>query len=211
MVCYLILMTMILNLLPDKKYEKYLRLFTGTVFLLLVFSPYTDLTGLEAQIAGAFERLTFQNDAKLLKREIEDADGKRMERLAEEYEDAVKTDLKTMAEGISLECLDVEVFWDTDLEGGTFGKIRRVEMSVGLVKAKEEAVLVSGGTREHGGSGEDGETGRAGENGGTGEAGAETERRLRREANREISDLKKRIGEYYGLEDGNIEINLEDE
>lgn len=191
MVFYLILMTMILNLLPDKKYEKYLRLFTGTVFLLLVCSPYTDLTGLEAQVAGAFERLTFQNDAKLLKREIEDTDGKRMERLVEEYADAVKMDLQTMAEGISLECLDVEIFLDTDPEGGTFGKIQGVEMSVGIAGEEEEAVMVSGG------------------NGENREAGAENERRLRREANREISDLKKRIGEYYGLEEGNIAINLE--
>ena len=38
LVFYLILMTMLMNLLPDKKYENYLRLFTGVVFLLLFFS-----------------------------------------------------------------------------------------------------------------------------------------------------------------------------
>ena len=59
LVFYLILMTMILSLIPDKKYEKYLRLFTGMIFILLVFGPFTDLSGLEARMAGIFERLTF--------------------------------------------------------------------------------------------------------------------------------------------------------
>ena len=39
LVFYLILMTTVLNFLPDRKYEKYLRLFTGMVFILLVFGP----------------------------------------------------------------------------------------------------------------------------------------------------------------------------
>ena len=103
MVFYLILMTMIMNLLPDKKYEKYLQLFTGMVFLFLVFEPLAEISGLEAEVAGAFERLTFRNDAMLLQEEIEDADGKRIARLVDGYADAVETDLKTMAEGFSLE------------------------------------------------------------------------------------------------------------
>ena len=82
---YLILMTVVLNLLPDKTYEKYLRLFTGMVFILLVFRPFADLTGLEARMAGAFERITFQNDAKLLKREIMEAEEVRLKKLTESF------------------------------------------------------------------------------------------------------------------------------
>ena len=104
LVFYLILMTTVLNFLPDRKYEKYLRLFTGMVFILLVFGPLGDLTGLEERMAGAFGRITFQNDVKLLQREIADADGTRMKRLADRYRRAVETDLMTMAESAGLEC-----------------------------------------------------------------------------------------------------------
>lgn len=187
MACYLILMTMILNLLPDKKYEKYLRLFTGMVFLMLVFSPFADMTGVEAQMAGAFERMTFANDAKLLRREIEDADGKRMERLVGAYEDAVKTDLQTMAEGGVLTCLEVHVQLDGELDGGNFGKIEQVEMVVGVHRA----------------------VGSAGED--MADVPVLAGGELRQKANREISDLRKRIGEYYGVEEGNIRITLENE
>ena len=181
MVFYLILMTMIMNLLPDKKYEKYLRLFTGMVFLFLVFEPLAEISGLEAEVAGAFERLTFQNNAMLLREEIEDADGKRMAKLVDGYADAVETDLRTMAEGISLECRDVQVQLNGDVESETFGRVQAVVMQVGLRSAGREDVQE-----------------------------ADT-RQARQKANRDISELKKKIGEYYGLEESDIAINLEDE
>ncbi len=128
LVSYMILMTVIMNLLPDKKYEKYLQLFTGMVFLLLVIAPFTDLTGLEARMAGAFERITFRTDAKLLQKEIEDADGARMEQLVERYEAVLKQDLLTMAEDVQAECMAVELVMETDMENMEFGKLRQVTM-----------------------------------------------------------------------------------
>ena len=181
MVFYLILMTMIMNLLPDKKYEKYLRLFTGMVFLFLVFEPLAEISGLEAEVAGAFERLTFQNNAMLLREEIEDADGKRMAKLVDGYADAVETDLRTMAEGISLECRDVQVQLNGDVESDTFGRVQAVVMQVGLRSAGREDVQEA------------------------------DSRQARQKPNRDISELKKKIGEYYGLEESDIAINLEDE
>ena len=172
LVFYLILMTMILSLLPDKKYEKYLRLFTGMIFILLVFGPFADLSGLEARMAGIFERLTFQNDAKLLQKEIEDADGKRISKLIDGYREMVETDLRTMAEGISVECISVQAVLDTDMENGEFGRLMEVKMQVGIPDLPKDK-----------------------------------NRRL--SANREIGNLKKKIGEYYGLEEGNITIHLE--
>ncbi|MBQ7796091.1 MAG: stage III sporulation protein AF [Lachnospiraceae bacterium] len=170
LVFYLILMTMVINLLPDKKYEKYLRLFTGMIFLMLVFAPFADLTGIEAEMAERFEKLTFQNDAKLLKREIEDADGRRMAQLIASYEEAVETDMRMMAEGMDVRCLEVEVVLDESLEGGTFGDVLAVNIRMSDDMAAVEAA--------------------------SGRASAE---------------LKKKIGEYYGLKESDITIHLEDE
>lgn len=196
MVFYLILMTMIMNLLPDKKYEKYLRLFTGMVFLFLVFEPLANLSGIEAEVAGAFERLTFQNDAMLLREEIEDADGKRMARLVDGYEEAVEMDLRNMAEGISLECLDVQVQLDGDAESETFGRVRTVVMQVGI---------------RNGDGAHETEQAQNQDSPGATQAQESDSRQVRQKANRDISELKKKIGEYYGLEESYIAINLEEE
>ena len=156
LVFYLILMTMLMNLLPDKKYENYLRLFTGVVFLLLFFQPFTGLLGAQERIAGLFERLTFQNES------------------------AVENDLRVMADTGTLECRTAEAVFDREEDSESFGSIKAVRMTVGL------ASDTSGISRE-----------------------ALQERRYL--ANREIEGLRERIGEYYGLEERQIEINLEAE
>ena len=178
LVFYLILMTTVLNFLPNRKYEKYLRLFTGMVFILLVFGPLGDLTGLEERMAGAFGRITFQNDVKLLQREIADADGTRMKRLADSYRRAV------------------------DPERPGFGSVLEVKLIVGIPGSGDPGPL-EGDTEAFRGQGA--ETWSREENGR--EAGLERRRR----ANREIGNLKTRIGEYYGVEEGRIRIDLEDE
>ncbi len=176
MVFYLILMTMILNLLPDKKYEKYLRLYTGTVFILLVFGPFADLTGLEERVAGAFERITFQNDVRLLREELDGADEKRAEKMLSGYREAVELDTAAMAESAGLRCLDARAELNGDPGNENFGALEKLELD-----------LAPDGT------------------------GAGNDRELRIAANRRIAELKTKIGEYYGLEEGKITIRLETE
>lgn len=130
----MILMTMIMNLLPDKKYEKYLQLFTGMVFLLLFFAPLTDWNGLEAQMAGAFERITFQTDAKLLKKEIADEDGARMQKLILQYEEVLKQELRTMAATVDAECVDVELVMEANPEHAEFGQLKAMNLIFSVEK-----------------------------------------------------------------------------
>ena len=85
LVSYLILITMIENLLPDKKYEKYMRLFAGSVFLMLLLSPILEFADAKEQAAEAFSRLTLQNEARVLQREIEEADTVRIQNMMELY------------------------------------------------------------------------------------------------------------------------------
>jgi len=137
-VSFMILMTVIMNLLPDKKYEKYLRLFTGMVFLLLFFAPISNLNRIEAQMAEAFERITFRTDARLLEKEIQDTDGARMQNLILQYEAVLERELRTMAESVQAECVEVSISMETDLGNENFGQLQKVTM-VFLLEEDAEA------------------------------------------------------------------------
>lgn len=189
-VFYLIFTTLIVNMLPDRKYEKYLRLFVGMVLVFLVFEPFADISGMEAQVAGAFERITFQNDAALLRKEIDDADGKRMERLADQYEEAIENDIMNMAGGNAVLCKEVQVVLERE-NGGEFGKILGISVELGVREAENQSSSDAAVPVDT--------------------ASGEKRRLVRQNANREISELKKKIGEYYGLEESYITVNLENE
>ena len=161
LVYYLIFTTMIIHLLPDKKYEKYLRLFVGMVFLLLVLSPLTELSGVEYRVTEAFARLTFQNETATLKREIEKMDAKRLQRVLQNYKDVMEGEIRRMAADLNLTCQQVEVRLESDDSKDTFGRIQQIK------------ILVLNGEKE--------------------------------------GELRSRIGEYYGVEEGNIDIRLQTE
>ena len=106
---YMFFVTMVMNLLPDPKYEKYLRLFAGAVMILLAFGPVLRITGMETAMAGIFEKITFENDVRTLKEELGAADERRIREFYGRYRAAAEADIRSMAEHDGLECESVSV------------------------------------------------------------------------------------------------------
>ena len=175
LVCYLIFMTMIRNLLPEQKYEKYLCLFAGMVFLLLILGPFVNVDGLEEQIAGGFERLTFRTEAGLLKQEIEQMGEMQMSRLTGAYQDTIADHVKQMAAENGCACQSVRTVIDMEPESESFGSLS--EMEIRLLEERLEMPDTPAGQKTESGK---------------------------------VRALKKRIGEYYGLEECFITVIMEE-
>ncbi|MEG0566781.1 MAG: stage III sporulation protein AF, partial [Hungatella sp.] len=86
---YFIFITVVSNLLPNKKYEKYCRLFMGMVLILLVIQPLTASLRLEDRLAYYFESITFQNESEDLKKELLGMETQRLQQMIAQYEEAV--------------------------------------------------------------------------------------------------------------------------
>lgn len=174
-VYYLIFVTVIVNLLPAGKYEKYLRLFAGCILILLVLQPVTGGLRLEDKIAGIFRTLSFENELGELNVDLEGMESRRMDELVKRYEEAAAEDIERMADvgGFESREVSVEIDWETD--SPDFGKIRRVtvclradegEAGTGAAEAADAGGTGSGGTGS-GGAGAD--AAEAAGEGGTGE------------------------------------------
>ncbi len=196
---YLIFITVASNLLPNKKYEKYIRFFAGMVLILLVLKPVTGGLRLENTMAYYFESISIKKEAGELKGEISKMEDKRLKSLISGYEEAVETDLASMAETAGFGWKEIRAEIDRDQESSTFCHVLRVYL---VLTVKEEQ----------------------GETGGvvpvekieTVEEVKITEKETKRseerrqEENLQLSGLRRRIGEYYDLEEQDIEIQVED-
>ncbi len=211
---YLIFITVVGNLLPNKKYEKYIKLFAGMVLILLVLKPITGGLRLDDTLAYYFESISLKKEAGELTGKLSEMDGKRLESMIARYEEAVGTDLKSMAETDGFTCRESRAEINQDQESSTFGHVVRVTL-----------VLVPGGTGEEGtdiavsGNGnlpvkkvqEVEEVKIAGsEPEKTDDKGLEEVRKQKQEENSRLSGLRRRIAEYYDLEEQDIEIQMED-
>ncbi len=95
---YFLFLAVLDNLIPEKKYEKYIRLFAGMVTILLVIQPLTGALRLEEQIARFYKTLVFQYQAEDLRQEMLGVEEQRFERMIGQYEEAVAKDVRQMAE-----------------------------------------------------------------------------------------------------------------
>lgn len=79
-VVYLILISLVMNLLPDSHYKKYVRLFSGMILITLVIAPLGKLAGQEGAMGDFFaaeryrqELQEFQTDIRLVREFQEEA------------------------------------------------------------------------------------------------------------------------------------------
>lgn len=232
-VYYMIFVTMLVNLLPGGKYEKYLKLFSGCILILLVIQPVTGGLRLEEKMAAAFKTLSFENDAMELKEDLENMEGRRLEDLISRYEEAAEADISRMASLAGYQEQSVSVKIEDAQDSPDFGRMKHISLVLTEEPAKDDA-------QEAGAEGTavtENVQNRSGQNGEIGAAGqaeqierVETVEPVKIEVGREgsapssfavsaqgkaepeqVKSLKKEIAGYYQVEEQYVEIKLENE
>lgn len=127
-VYYLIFMTIITNLLPAGKYEKYLRLFAGCILILLVLKPLTGSLRMEEKINAIFRSVSFENEAGELKGELDGMEQKRLDHLIGRYESSAEEELIRMAGEEGIEAVDASVVIEKDSTNPNFGKVKKIAL-----------------------------------------------------------------------------------
>lgn len=131
LVFYLIFMTFVTNLLPGKTYDRYFKLFTGMVLILLAVKPLTGGLELEERLARTFQSVSFQNEAGELKGQMEDLERKRLERLIGKYEEAVSQDVEERLEREGYGDAKAQVRINENQESQNFGALEELEINLG--------------------------------------------------------------------------------
>lgn len=202
---YLIFITVVTNLLPNKKYEKYVRFFAGMVLILLVLKPITGGLRLDDTLAYYFEAISLKKEAGELTGEISKMEGQRLNKMITQYEEAVSEDLKSMAESSGFGCRESKAEINQDQESSRFGHVVRVSMVLTPEAGETEEAAVSAvekiapiekvpeveGIKIT-------------------ESRPDNGNQKRQEENSRLSGLRRRIAEYYDLEEQDIEIQVED-
>lgn len=230
--CFLIFVYGIKALLPSKKYEKYIRFFTGMILILLVIQPVMGGLKLEDRLAYYFENISFQRESEDLKREILGIESQRLERVIEEYEGAVERDVEAMAKDMGFQVERVEVSIEKEQGAQDYGTVTHIRMVLGKEEGKGEEEEtrekirigdieiepVEVETRDTAAGEEETErafeeetdgaleekTDEAFEKGTDGTFEQETDKAFEQE----LKELRRRVERYYGLESWKVEVEF---
>lgn len=227
-VYYLIFMTIITNLLPAGKYEKYLRLFAGCILILLVIKPLTGSLRLEEKINAVFRSVSFENEAGELKGELDGMEQKRLEHLIGRYEASAEEELIRMAGEEGIEAVAASVAIEGDSTKPDFGKVKKIALKLKKTEetkdpeenqegertetktAKDEKITLDKVEKvsvrlDGSGQGEEQEKSDVEAAGKVVDGGRQTA-----QENEAVRQFRRTIAGYYQMEEENVEIGLED-
>ena len=186
-VTFSLISTMIANLTSDSVYRKYISGFSGILFVIMIINPVISMVGddvmdkLYDKWQFGFIRDDYKMDSIGWEEEYIKATNK-------EYEELVKDKIASLIGGLC-EVKKCEITMEEDVESEDYGKIYQVVMTVGIKGEKEnkedEILDITKVT--------------IGEN-----AVDKSESKGYKEM---LSEVRKRIGEYFELEDEQIIID----
>ncbi|RHV69744.1 hypothetical protein DXB18_00770 [Clostridium sp. OM02-18AC] len=116
------------NLLPGKKYGKYIRLFAGMVLILLVVEPLTNHLDLEEVLARSYESLLIREEAGGLEANFNEIEKERVTQILKRYEETVCQDIRKLADACGMKPVDCNVSIDGEENSAKFGAVKSISI-----------------------------------------------------------------------------------
>ena len=130
-VIYLILNTIIMNLLGNSSYKKYVSIVTGMILLLIVVSPFLKLINMDEILDYYLNANIYKADARDFLNELELMEDKQRDAMLVDFKDRVRDQVADILIGDGIYLYDIEVAINLDGESNEFGEIDLMNISAG--------------------------------------------------------------------------------
>lgn len=114
---FLILMSVVSNVMPDNSYKKYCRLFCGLILVVLVINPFYKFLNYDGGIGDIFVSNTYKSELLELEKQLEVQQQFLDDKAVEHYEGIIRNELDGMAIEAGLYLLEVSVEFRETEEG----------------------------------------------------------------------------------------------
>lgn len=139
-VFFLLLITIVDNLVESTSYKKYINLISGMILIILVASPFFGLFDIDDKIDYYFEKNTFVSESGNISNELMEIEQAQVSTIFDEYK--IEIENKTVSllkkENLFISYFNVNINEDTSSD--SFGKIEKIEL-VASYKVDEEVQL----------------------------------------------------------------------
>ena len=217
---FMVFLSVISHLLADRSYEKYIRFFAGMVLILITISPLKGGLDFQEQAGILFEEFSDFWEKQQAGEVLADVDKNRLGMFFSEYKKETEKRIGEMAEAEGFVCRGIEVTLQERSESSDYGRVEKIRLHL----KKEENVDGEQNERDTGGldkvkSSEKMEGRTDGESNVSvkveipdvkaGLSGKKKE--IPETGSLQEQQLKRKVAQYYGLEEACVEIWWEDD
>jgi stage III sporulation protein AF len=131
-VVYMIINTIIMNLLGNKSYKKYVSIASGMILVIIVVSPLVNLLKLQDNLDYFLQSNDFALDSSDYKNELTQVEEEQSNQIFSEYEDKIKTKVKELLLEEKVYLNSFHVTFDKNTKSSTFGEIKSMDIKAGM-------------------------------------------------------------------------------
>jgi stage III sporulation protein AF len=136
-VIYMIINTIIMNLLGDKSYKKYVSIVSGMILVLIVISPLVKLLKLDENLDYFLQYNYFSIETSDFKNQLEQAEEKQDEAVFSEYSKKIKEQVKELLLNDNVYLKTCNITMDEDPESNTYGEILAINITASVEQTEE--------------------------------------------------------------------------
>lgn len=137
-VFYLILVNIIMNLLGNSSYKKYVRVFTGMLFILLVITPFAKKFSVESLFDYYYEKSRYSIETEDVTGKLLEEEKKQQQAINEEYKKQLEEQLKTILKENHLYAVSIDIQLNEEQTDEKFGRIESVSVLASETVPDEE-------------------------------------------------------------------------
>lgn len=114
---FLILMSLVSNVMPDNSYKKYCRMFCGLILVVLVINPFYEFLNYDGELKDIFVDANYRSQVAELKSQLLIKEEGAVNRFKLEYEKLLANQLQGIAkeEGLYISKVEVELMEEEEL------------------------------------------------------------------------------------------------
>lgn len=141
-VIYMILNTIIMNLLGNSSYKKYVNIISGMILVLIVVAPVMELLNISDSLDFYFASNKIAIDTSEFEYRLAQVEKAQMDEVFGEYKKKLSESTEQILKEEGLYLKDLNIVFDKDEESSTFGQVVGMEIDVSTEETMEEAAEV---------------------------------------------------------------------
>lgn len=139
---YMILITAVMNLIPNNNYKKYINLFTGIVMIILVISPISKLLGASTRLDSNFIKNIYNQEIINLKVDAYQISDTSSSKLLEEYKNEISNQIEEIVNKEGYFVVKSKIVMNEDRESDNYGNLEGIQVVLSTQEKKNQKILV---------------------------------------------------------------------
>lgn len=138
---YLILVTVVLNVLPENSYKKYVKFFSGMLLVFLLMSPIVNILGADGKLDFSYAASRYEQKVREIQSQSRYIEKEQSQKLIKANEEDIKAQVAAILKKHSLYAVSISVEINDDVESADFGSLLGIAATASFTP-KEERPLV---------------------------------------------------------------------